>query len=497
MNSFLMYRDKDFNLEQELCSNAEILISDLELDTIFEAFSASDEYIKNVAKVAMLTNLKSIEDIRYRQEILKDTINNFEIINEIYQINNEAIEKEKSIFFAFFRKYPDVILHSSIKRIDISVKYLKRIKDILKLSSHSFKSDGFKNFINMLENELSDEYIKKLEIYLKDLRLREGVVVYFELKVGVKPKKYILYKEKKQNINWMQKLFRKRDKNFRFCIDSRDESGSRIISELKNQGINGVANTLALTADHLKNFLNILKSELAFYAGCANLHKYLTSLNINMTFPMPYESNKRVENFEALQDISLILIKKSSVVENSLKADKKDLFIITGANKGGKTSYLRSVAIANLMMQSGMFVTAKKFDCNISENFFTHFKKDEDNSLKSGKFDEELKRMSEIVENITPNSLMIFNESFAATNESEGSLIATDIVNAFLDKNIKIFFITHMYSFAEKFLKKGSKSTIFLRAGRDETGKRSYKIKEGVPLKTSFGEDIYKKIFTF
>jgi hypothetical protein len=53
-----------------------------------------------------------------------------------------------------------------------------------------------------------------------------------------------------------------------------------------------------------------------------------------------------------------------------------------------------------------------------------------------------------------------------------------------------------MYSFAEKFLEKNSENTIFLRAERDEAGKRSYKIKEGVPLKTSFGEDIYKKIFT-
>ncbi len=495
MNPFLMYKDKDFDLNKELCSNADILIDDLELDTLFEAISSGDEYIKNVAKVAMLTNLKNIEEIKYRQEVLKDTINNFEVINEIYQLNNEAIEKEKSIFFAFFRKYPDVILHSSIKRVEISVKYLKKIKDILRNSSKKFESNGFKNFVRMLENELSDEYIKKIGVYLKDLRLREGVLIYFELGVGIKGKKYILYKEKKQNINWFQRLFKKRDKRFGFCIDSRDESGSRIISEIKNQGINGVANTLALTADHLKNFLNILKSELAFYVGCAVLHKYLINLNISITFPEPYRSDKRVESFKALQDISLILIKKSSVIENDLEADEKDLFIITGANKGGKTSYLRSIAIANLMMQCGMFVTAKRFYCNICENFFTHFKKDEDNSLKSGKFDEELKRMSEIVQRITPNSLMIFNESFAATNEAEGSLIATDIVNAFLDKNIKILFITHMYSFAERFLKKDLKNTIFLRAGRDEVGERNYKIKEGIPLKTSFGEDIYKKIF--
>ncbi len=500
MNSFLMYKDKDFDVEQELCSNADILIDDLELKTIFEAAAQEDEFIQNVMRVALLGSLRSIDDIKYRQDILKDVINNFEVIKQIYLLNVEAIEQEKSIFFAFFRKYPDVILSSSIKRVDASIRYIKKIKDILKASSSRFKSEGLKNLIKILDSDLNDSYIGQIEVYLKELRLRDGVFMYFKLGKGMKGQNYTLYKKNRKHYNWFQKIFQNIivgiDTNFRFCIDSRDESGARILSQMRNQGKNSVANTLALTADHLKCFLNTLRSELAFYIGSFNIYKFLNELSVDVVFPIMYDASMRVENYKSLRDISLILTKKESVVENNLQTKDKELFVITGANKGGKTSYLRSIAIAGLMMQCGMFVTAEKFESNISDQFFTHFKKDEDNSLKSGKFDEELKRMSDIVEQITPNSLMVFNESFSATNESEGSFIATQIVKAFIEKKIKIFFITHMYSFAETFLEKNLENTVFLRAERDKSGKRSYKIKEGIPLKTSFGEDIYKKIFT-
>ena len=53
--------------------------------------------------------------------------------------------------------------------------------------------------------------------------------------------------------------------------------------------------------------------------------------------------------------------------------------------------------------------------------------------MKSGKFDEELSRMNAIVDNLTPRALILFDESFAATNEREGSEIARQIVSALLE----------------------------------------------------------------
>ncbi len=48
--------------------------------------------------------------------------------------------------------------------------------------------------------------------------------------------------------------------------------------------------------------------------------------------------------------------------------------------------------------------------------------------------------MSIIVDHLTPNAMVLFNESFAATNEREGSEIAVQIVSALLEKQLKVFF---------------------------------------------------------
>jgi DNA mismatch repair ATPase MutS len=90
---------------------------------------------------------------------------------------------------------------------------------------------------------------------------------------------------------------------------------------------------------------------------------------------------------------------------------------------------------------------------------------------------------------------VLFNESFAATNEREGSEIARQIVCALLEKRIKIFFVTHLYAFAHGFVGKKMANPIFLRAERQADGQRTFKLVEGEPLQTSFGEDLYKMIF--
>ena len=91
--------------------------------------------------------------------------------------------------------------------------------------------------------------------------------------------------------------------------------------------------------------------------------------------------------------------------------------------------------------------------------------------------------------------MVLFNESFAATNEREGSEIARQIICALLEKRIKMFFVTHLYAFAHGFLDKKMTNAIFLRAERQADGGRTFKLVEGEPLQTSYGEDLYNMIF--
>jgi DNA mismatch repair ATPase MutS len=147
------------------------------------------------------------------------------------------------------------------------------------------------------------------------------------------------------------------------------------------------------------------------------------------------------------------------------------------------------------MMQCGMFAPAESFCSNVCDGLFTHFKREEDTTMKSGKLDEELSRMSDIVDNLTSHSILLLNESFAATNEREGSEIARQIICALLEKRLKVFFVTHLYEFAYGFYDKKMENAIFLRAERKADGGRTFKVIEGEPLQTSYGVDLYKTIF--
>jgi DNA mismatch repair ATPase MutS len=115
--------------------------------------------------------------------------------------------------------------------------------------------------------------------------------------------------------------------------------------------------------------------------------------------------------------------------------------------------------------------------------------------MESGKLDEELSRMNEIASHLSANSLVLFNEAFAATNEREGSEIAKQIVTALSERNVKVIFVSHLYQFAHDLYEGKTDDTLFLLAERKEDGARTYRLVEGEPLDTSYGVDLYNRIF--
>lgn len=64
-----------------------------------------------------------------------------------------------------------------------------------------------------------------------------------------------------------------------------------------------------------------------------------------------------------------------------------------------------------------------------------------------------------------------------------------------LDKQITVLFVTHMYDLAHGFYSEQLDTALFLRAERGSDGRRSFKLRAGEPLPTSYGEDSYRRIF--
>jgi len=291
-------------------------------------------------------------------------------------------------------------------------------------------------------------------------------------------------------------LLRRVPRGYTFCLHPRDEAGARILSDLRNVGLNRVANALAQSADHVAHFFDTLGTELAFYIGCLNLQERLTSKGEPLCFPAVHPPGRRIHRFSGLYDPCLSLRMGRRVVGNTADADGKAVVVVTGANQGGKSVFLRSLGLAQMMMQCGMFVAADSFEAECVPALFTHYKREEDTTMTSGKFAEELARMSDIAERLAPNALVLFNESFAATNQREGSEIAGQIVLALREKGIKVFFVTHLYEFARTLFEKNSGDVLFLRAERLEDGTRTFRLLAAEPLEVSYGEDLYREVFS-
>jgi hypothetical protein len=520
MKAFLMYRDRDFDPQQLLVQrerdsrqsrksndetldlrqllpwNEQSLRQDLGLDVLFGAMSGEDKFLSEVASVTVLSSLKDLEAIRYRQRVLADCLKNTQIVMEMYQIAIDTIEGERKNYWSLFAaRYPSGVLNRSVEVLQMFVIMLRRLRGVADQHAGRFESEGFSRFFAMLKHELDDEYFVEIEHHLSRLKFRRGVLISAKLGRGNNGRAYVLRKPHEDTRGWLTRLLAENPPSYSFSLHPRDEAGARALSELTDRGVNLVANATGQSTDHILSFFQMLRTELAFYVGCLNLYKRLSRIGEHICFPVPMSAGERKLSFVGLCDPSLALSMDRKIVGNDLDADGSDLVIVTGANTGGKSTFLRSVGLAYLMMQAGMFVAAETFSSEVCEGLYTHYKREEDAAMESGKWDEELSRMSDLVGKLQSNSIMLFNESFASTNEREGSEIASHIVRALLDRHVKVLFVTHLYHFAHAFFVRDAKGSTFLRAERRPDGTRSYKLVRGEPLQTSYGEDLYKTIF--
>ena len=115
--------------------------------------------------------------------------------------------------------------------------------------------------------------------------------------------------------------------------------------------------------------------------------------------------------------------------------------------------------------------------------------------MTSGKLDEELTRMSRIADQIGPDALLLCNESFASTNEREGSELAGAVLRAMVESGIRVVFVTHLFHLVHGLYGERRGTTLFLRAERLSDGHRTFRLTEGEPRPSSHGEDLYRQIF--
>ena len=202
---------------------------------------------------------------------------------------------------------------------------------------------------------------------------------------------------------------------------------------------------------------------------------------------------------EGLYNLKLIATEKpEDVVTNGLCFDReKRVYILTGANRGGKTTVTQAVGQLFILAQSGISVPASRFSYDPADSVLTHFPADEDKTLDLGRLGEECRRFRELFVRCTQDSLLLLNETFSTTSFEEGYFIASDAVRAVLERGTRTIYNTHMHKLAQDLdtviNREGAEGKAVSLVAETKEGKHSFRVVVAPPEGQSFARDIAEK----
>lgn len=486
----LLHPDRDVAVGDPLPERLEDLATDLSLDAVVDAMAADDDHVRRVARWVLLAGADDPAVVAHRQAVAADALADPDAFAAMYRVATEALEGRRRLFFGRFGSSPETVLMQARRLLDLLVDALRRLRRVAESHRGRLSSAGMVRLCDSLAEELDDAYLDVLEGHLEELKLEEGVLLSAGLGRGNASRDHVLHRPPRRG--WLARMLERESGGLSFVIPERDETAARSLAQLRERGLNDVANILAQSSDHILDFFEVLRDELAFYVGAQRLHRALAQREVAQCWPELTEDPDALAA-DDLVDAALAL-RVPEAVGNDVDARGRRLLMVTGANQGGKSTFLRSVGLAQVMAQAGLPVAATRLRASFAPRVLTHHTREEDAEMESGKLDEELRRLSALVDAAEPGDLVLCNESLSSTNEREGSEIARQVTTALLDAGVRVVYVTHLYELARSFVDEPERA-LLLRAQRGEHGQRPYRLVEGEPLPTSFGADTYRAVF--
>jgi hypothetical protein len=465
------------------------LVQDLCLDTLWSAMARGEEHLFDIAKTATLTPLTDPATIAYRQGVLADCLRAPQTVRALYDLAAQAVTEERKLLRGMA---PQSQMRRSLRVLELLGVHLRRLREFAGRQADGFTSDAFTQLFTTIRTNVDDDFLRAVTTMIGQLQFEHGIVA--TARFGDTGDVDFRLHEPPGKGHTSSAYKRLRKSNLTHTIVGHDDQDWRAMAAYRDRLLADIANATARSADHVTDFFVALRDELGFYVGCLNLAETLAATDIPLCLPEACAPGGLTLSAIDLRDPSLALCGTNPVVGNDVTGDAVQLVMVTGANRGGKTTLLRSLGVAQLMMQCGMFVCAQSFTAAAATSVHTHFTREEDHSMISGKLDEELARMSAIADQLTPAALLLCNESFMSTNDREGTEIASEVLHALVDLGIRVVFVTHLHTLAHQFHTENATATLFLTATPTPDGNRSFRLTPDTPSGTAHATDLANRI---
>lgn len=408
-----------------------------------------------------------------RQRIYLDFCKYPFLIDNIGEYCNRASDFYLNPFGKTFRTPNDRLkyyLSNTLELIDIYDKFPTIFKNL------RFKSSAFSEYKHISFAPLKKELEKLATLYTSS-----SFSVNVEFNSGFKLKSASLNDSENIRIPFVYSGNKKR-KNSEILPFSEDyiffgnnNVVYNVANELKNSMILNLCQNISNINSSIKAFFSNLLSEVDFYEAALHLKNYMDKKNIPLCMPkiVAFDTGIRAKG---LYDLGLASSTDETITANDISMEKGKILIVTGHNRGGKTTFLKSVGIAQILAQAGLFVPAEDYSCPVYQGILTHFPSGEDETLSDGKLAEELRRLKNDFHMLKGGGLALFNESFSTTTTKEGAEIGIDVLRAVCSSASHSVFVTHLMEIAQ------NRNLIGNTLSLTTENANSHKIIEGEPL---------------
>lgn len=436
--------------------------------------------------------LRSELEIEARQQVVMAACEHPDLTASLRQVIVETSENLDQSIYAIQDSRGKHLMEQTVIGVHVEgmrdlVSGLARIYEILQKNPDVFNHTALRHFSSTFLEEEPEELLeeqKALVMHLDGFKGKGEILLRAEIGKGfsLHGVKVVSVSDKAKRVSGS--LFS--GKRGQVIADeevyqSGVEFTNRVLLELLNQCVPFL--------QRWQEILHTMVRQIVFLAGCARLYQRGTECGLYFCVP-----DQQQEEADCLYELSLALQMMEFPIPNTVALASYRGLIVTGANQGGKSTFLRSLGIAQVLCQAGMFVPAKKYPLHAYRDVFTHFTRREDAAMNMGKFEEELKRMEGILRHAGENTLILLNESFATTTEVTAFQIAMDLLHTCLEHEVTVWMVTHITKFAKELYQEKWPDVLFLSAGRRAENEIRFQMYEKTPGDTSYGLELYEQM---
>lgn len=511
-------------------------INDLSLNFIVNAIT-KDEFEQNIIKQLMTQIECSEKLIKYRCDVFEDFLRIPKLrsnLTSLLEMLGELREIEK------FKKDSDASsLWQLVNRMREINRYIDCIKELRStLEGMDIRSQGLitlRKLVGKIYEDGSFEPLQQdMEELFKKVRTLRSVTIGVNLDDMLRPvragilslngkeftdsgvlKRFMAMSAKKDGSGiqpnddyaHLKTFHSAASKEFKLAYDDTPTGADRLSDSIKFVVTDILDKITRNIKDVLRKHVNVsgyafisLIPEIIFYIRWAELIEKIQAKGLPLCkaeiLPAEDRCIRARDIYNLKLAIKIVSGEELEIVTNDLDFDDDTgrIFVLTGPNRGGKTTITQALGIAVLMAQCGIYVPCSSLKLSPCDNIYTHFPADENETVDLGRLGEESSRLAEIFSKATSKSMLLLNESLATTNVTEGMYIATDVLKAMRYLGVRCIFNTHMHELAANVDKmnesvEGSSKIESMVTGV-EKGQRSFKVSVNPPQGLSYARDI-------